>query len=44
MISVADDPIVQSMERSGYAPWMEEDPDEHDDYYSDFEPFAVYDP
>lgn len=38
-----DDYIIRSMERTGYAPWMDEDPDEHDDYWSDFEPFAVYD-
>lgn len=40
---IADDPIIQCMERTGYAPWMDEDPEEHDDYWSDFEPFAVYD-
>lgn len=44
MILIDDDPIIQCMERTGYAPWMEEDPDEHDDYYSSCEPFAVYDP
>ena len=37
-----DDPIIASMERTGYAPWMEEDDAEHDDYWSDFEPFAIY--
>ena len=40
MISVADDPIIQSMERTGLPPWMQEDED--DDYSA--EPWAVYDP
>lgn len=53
MALIPDDPIVRSMERTGYPPWMA---DEHVDYsdYDDMgepeesttfvEPFAVYDP
>lgn len=40
MISVADDPIIRSMERTGLPPWMQEDEEEAED----FEPWAVYDP
>lgn len=43
---IRDDPIIRCMEATGYAPWdgwMEEDPDEHDDYWG-CEPFAVYEP
>ena len=41
MISVADDPIIQCMERTGYAPWIDDDYEEDEEYS---EPFAVYDP
>ena len=38
---INDDPIIDSIQRTGYAPWMDED--EEDEEY-DREPFAVYDP
>lgn len=37
---IPDDPIIRSMERSGYAPWIDEEEEEE----HDCEPFAVYDP
>lgn len=39
MILLNDDPIIESMERRGYAPWIDEEDEEEA-----FEPFAVYDP
>lgn len=42
MISIPDDPIISCMERTGYAPWMQDDEDDFEEY--DREPFAVYDP
>lgn len=36
---IPDDPIIRSMERSGYAPWIDYEEEEYDS-----EPFAVYDP
>lgn len=38
---IPDDPIIRCMERTGYAPWID---DEEDDEDFDREPFAVYDP
>lgn len=38
---INDDPIIDCIQRTGYAPWMDED--EEDEEY-DREPFAVYDP
>ena len=35
MCNLPDDPIISYIERTGYAPWMQDD-DEYD------EPFAVY--
>lgn len=34
MIQIADDPIIRSMERTGYPPWLRSDwdDDEEDDY------------
>ena len=44
MIQLPDYPIISCMERTGYAPWMDEEvSEEHDDYWAS-EPFAVYDP
>lgn len=40
MIDIPDDPIIRSMEDTGYPPWMQ---DGDDDTYNS-EPFAVYDP
>lgn len=40
-MQIPDDPIIRSMERTGYAPWFEDD---EDDYIESSEPFAVYDP
>lgn len=40
MILIPDDPIIRRMERTGYAPWLDDDEDD----YEDREPFAVYDP
>lgn len=37
---IPDDPIIRSMEATGYPSWIKEDVDE--DLYD--EPFAVYDP
>lgn len=31
MISVADDPIIQCMERTGYAPWIDDDYEEDEE-------------
>lgn len=31
MVSIPDDPIVRSMERTGYPPWVDDDPYEEDD-------------
>ncbi len=42
MILIPDDPIISCMERTGYAPWMQDDEDDFEEY--DREPFAVYDP
>lgn len=39
MICLPDDPIVRSMENTGYPPWFFFGDDEDGD-----EPFAVYDP
>ena len=37
---INDDPIIDCIQRTGYAPWM----DEEDEEEYDREPFAVYDP
>jgi hypothetical protein len=39
MLLIPDDPIIASMLRTGYPPWMQDDDDE-DEYPS--EPMAVY--
>lgn len=41
MILLPDDPIISCMERTGYAPWFN---DEEEERYEYDEPFAVYDP
>lgn len=37
---ISDDPIIRCMERTGYAPWIDDEEEEEET----FEPFAVYDP
>ena len=44
MINIADDPLIRHAERTGYAPWIGDDPIDYDDYDDADEPFAVYDP
>lgn len=39
---IPDDPIIDCMQRTGYAPWFDDDYEDEEDY--DREPFAVYDP
>lgn len=31
MISIPDDPIIASIERTGYPPWMQGEPEEDED-------------
>ena len=53
MKPIPDDPVVSSMLRTGYPPWMADDPIDYSDYddmdepeesTTFVEPFAVYDP
>lgn len=39
---IPDDPIVASMERTGWPYWMNDEEEEDED--ANTEPFAVYDP
>lgn len=44
---VRDDPIIRSMQNTGYPPWMkyyEDDEDDEEEEYFTSEVFAVYDP
>ena len=35
MMQIPDCPIISCMERTGYAPWMQEDYDEEEEYEDD---------
>ncbi len=42
-----DDPIIRSIQNTGYPPWIkyyEDDEDDEEEEYSTGEVFAVYDP
>ena len=44
---VRDDPIIRSMQNTGYPPWMkyyEDDEDDEEEEYFTSEVFAIYDP
>ena len=35
MMLIPDDPIIRSIERTGYPPWMEDEPEEEDEEWTE---------